>query len=125
MFTSSKVSGWILRIGLAAVFLWFGADKFIHPNYWLNAWVPDWAVSFLGRFKVTGSQFVYFNGVFEVIVGLSLLTNLFSKFFSFLAILFLISVITMNGINEITVRDIGLIGGLGAILFWPPRPRRF
>lgn len=124
MFTSSKISGWVLRIGLIVVFLWFGIDKFIHPSYWLSAWVPEWALSFMERFKVTGSQFIYFNGIFEVMVGLSLLTGLFSKFFSFLAIIFLITVVAVNGINEITIRDLGLMGGLSAIIFWPARPRR-
>ncbi len=123
MFTSSRVSNWVLRIGLAAVFLWFGVDKFLHPTYWLNAWVPGWALSFVGKFGVTGSQLVYFNGVFEVLVGLSLLINFGSKLFSFLAILFLATVVAINGINEVMARDLGLIGGFLAILFWPERRR--
>ena len=123
MFTSVKVSFWFLKIGLAAVFLWFGIDKFLHPAYWLNAWVPAGLVSFLSRFNLDGSQFVYLLGIFEILVAVSLLSNVLVKFFSFLAIIFLLSVFFIAPLNEVLIRDIGLVGGLLAILFWPYRRR--
>ncbi|OGN13065.1 MAG: hypothetical protein A3C71_00430 [Candidatus Yanofskybacteria bacterium RIFCSPHIGHO2_02_FULL_43_15c] len=123
MFTSVKASFWFLKIGLAAVFLWFGIDKFIHPTYWLNAWVPAGFISFSSRFNLDGNQFVFLLGIFEVLVGISLLTDVLVKFFSFLAILFLVSVFFIAPLNEVIIRDVGLIGGLLAILFWPHRHR--
>lgn len=123
MFTSARFSFWFLKIGIAAVFLWFGIDKFIHPTYWLNAWVPAGFVSFLSRFNLDGSQFVFLLGIFEVLVGISLLTDVLVKLFSFLAIIFLLFIFFIAPLNEVIIRDLGLIGGLLAILFWPYRRR--
>lgn len=124
MFTSSRLSYLILRLGLAAVFLWFGIDKMTHPEYWFNAWVVPWVRSFIDTVGLSGNQFVYLNGVFEILVGVSLVTNVLQRFFSLLAALFLISIFVFIGFNEVTVRDIGLLGGFISVLFWPNGNRR-
>ena len=116
-----KLPHLILRIGLAAVFLWFGIDKFFHPTYWINAWVPGGVLSFFDGFRINDLQFIYLNGIFEVLIGLSLLTGIFIRFFSGLAILFLVLVIVLIGFNEVIVRDIGLISGFAALVVWPKR----
>jgi len=121
MFTSARYSFWFLKIGLAAVFLWFGSDKFIHPSYWINAWVPAGFLTFLARFNIDGQQFIFLMAIFEMLVGISLLSGILVKTFSFLAITFLISVFFTAPFNEVIIRDIGLIGGFLAILFWPNR----
>ena len=121
MFTSAKYSFWFLKIGLAAVFLWFGIDKFIHPSYWINAWVPAGFLTFLARFNIDGQQFIFLMAIFEMLIGISLLTGILVKTFSFLSILFLVSVFFTAPLNEVIIRDIGLIGGFLAILFWPNR----
>ncbi len=121
MIFSTKYSYLVLRIGLAAVFFWFGIDKFFHPVYWLNAWVPAGLVGFLIKFGVSGVQFVYLQGVFEVLIGLSLVTKVFIKFFSLVGVIFLIVVIAVIGFDEIAVRDIGLIGALLSVFLWPER----
>lgn len=113
------ISYLILRLSLAFVFLWFGIDKFIHPNYWINAWIPAWFVRILNNFGIEVLSFIYINGIFEVTVGISFILNLFLKVIGFFAVLFLIAVILTNGLNEITVRDIGLFGGILTLLFWP------
>ncbi|MBI2062666.1 MAG: DoxX family membrane protein [Candidatus Yanofskybacteria bacterium] len=125
MFTSSRYSYLALRLGLAVVFLWFGIDKMFRPAYWLNAWVPQNIQTLIAQFSVTGLQFIYLNGIFEILVGLSLITGVFAKFFSVLAILFLLSVLIFVGISEVTVRDFAMIGGFIAIVFWPNGNRRF
>ena len=114
MFQSLKYSNLALRLSLAFVFLWFGIDKFLHPDYWFNAWVPQ-------NFP---SDIVYALGVFEVLVGVSLVTNIFIFFFSALSVLFLISIMFFNGFNEVMVRDVGLIGALVSLMLWP-RNRKF
>ena len=121
MIYATKYSYLALRIGLAIVFFWFGIDKFFHPTYWQNAWVPVWVITFLAKFGVSAIQFIFLNGVFEVLVGLSLVTGVFSKIFSLLGMLFLISIFVFVGISEITVRDFGLLGGLLAVFLWPER----
>lgn len=125
MYASSKLSNLILRLGLAAVFLWFGIDKFIRPEYWLNAWVPQWALTILSHLSLGGTQFILITGVFEILVGLSLLSNVLVPLFSSLAVIFLIAVIFASGLTEVTVRDMGLIAGLVSLFFWPASLRRF
>ena len=125
MFTSPRYSYLALRLGLAAVFLWFGIDKMFHPSYWLNAWVPLGIQSLIGSFSLTGLQFIYLNGIFEILVGLSLVTGVFMKFFSVLAVLFLVSVLIFIGISEVTVRDFAMVGGFVAVVLWPNGNRRF
>lgn len=121
MLQSLKYSYRALRFGLVAVFLWFGVDKFIHPDYWLNAWTPAWFIGALAKIHVTGNQFMYFNGLVEVLIATSILTTIFIRLFAFLAIVFLIGVIAVHGFSEVIVRDLGLIGGLAALVLWPER----
>lgn len=110
-----------IRIGLAVVFLWFGVGKFINPGYWLNAWVPHTVMALLPKFRLSGMDFVYLNGIFEVLIGLSLISGLGLRFFAFLGIIFLFLVLLFNGVSEVTIRDVGLMGGLLSLLFWPVR----
>ncbi len=122
MWQSLRYSNLFLRLALAFVFLWFGIDKFFHPTYWLNAWVPETVINAAAFFHIGASMVVYTVGVFELLVGISLLANMFVGLFGSLATLFLIVVSVTSGFNEVLVRDIGLIGGLLSLVFWP-RPR--
>lgn len=124
MFQSLRYSNLFLRLGLAAVFIWFGVDKFLNPQYWLNAWIPQSALSVASKIGVSGMDVVYASGVFELLVGASVLSNVFIKIFSVLALTFLVTVLLTFGINEVLIRDIGLMGGFLSLLFWPER-RRF
>lgn len=123
MLNSIKTSNLFLRLGLAFVFFWFGIDKFIHPDYWINAWTPAWFQSLLDRFNIGALNFIYANGIFEIVLGLGFVFNIFVKLLALLAILFLLAVIFSFGLNEITVRDVGLIGSALALLFWNGRKK--
>jgi len=118
---SFKYSQLCLRLGLAAVFLWFGIHKFINPTYWLNAWIPENVQTAVAYFKLSGTDFIYILGIFEVLVGTSLISTIFIRLFSVLAIIFLAVIFITNGFSEIVVRDLGLIGGFAALIFWPQR----
>lgn len=126
MLQSLKHAHLALRLGLAFVFLWFGIDKFINPTYWLNAWVPPGLVSFLGTIGLSGVEFMYLNGIFEVLVGISLVSGMFLRFFAgagllFLAVASIVITLTTGTFSEILVRDVGLLGGLAALVLWPER----
>ena len=97
----------------------------LHPAYWLNAWVPQSVQSFISGFSLGGTQFIYLNGIFEILVGLSLVTGVFAKPFSVLAVIFLASVLLFVGVNEVTIRDLTMIGGFMAVLLWPDGRNRF
>lgn len=121
MFQSLQYSNLFLRLGLAAVFIWFGVDKFLHPEYWLSSWVPQNIISLASKAGISGMDVVYASGVFELLVGASVLSNIFIKIFSVLALVFLVTVLFTFGISEVLIRDIGLMGGFLALLFWPER----
>jgi uncharacterized membrane protein YphA (DoxX/SURF4 family) len=118
---SFRYPNWALRAGLALVYLWFGIDKFIQPQYWIDAWMPMWAqhaVTALGMGPANGIALL---GLFEVLVAVSLATGFFIRYFASIAVAFLLVITVTHGINEINVRNIGLIGGLAALALWPER----
>lgn len=119
MFASQKYSYLFLRLGLAVVFLWFGVDKLIHLQYWITAWTPPKLLLIINGLNITQTQLIYGASALEIIVGLGLATSIFPKLFSFLAFLYLTVILIVNGLTEVTVRDIGLIGALLAVFFWP------
>lgn len=123
MFASIKTSNLLLRLGLAFVFLWFGIDKFIHPDYWINAWMPFWLQGILAHFGIGNLNFIYANGIFEVVIGLGFVFNIFVKLLALLTVLFLLLVIISFGLNEVTIRDVGLIGAALALIFWNGRKK--
>lgn len=122
MFQSLRYSNLVLRLSLAIVFFWFGIDKFFHPAYWVNAWVPQSVSLFAASFNIRPTDIIYISGVFEVLVGTSLVTNIFIAFFSSAALLYMGSIMFFNGFSEVLVRDIGLMGAFLSLIFWP-RPR--
>ena len=75
MFQSLRYSNLFLRFGLAAVFIWFGVDKFINPEYWLNAWIPQNIVSLASKAGISGTDVVYASAIFELL-NLMLVVNL-------------------------------------------------
>lgn len=123
MFQSIRYSQLALRIGLAIVFLWFGVHKFIEPQYWLDTWVPLSVQSVVQGIGVAPRDLINLIGLFEVLVAVSLVTGFFMRYFAIAAGLFLvsISITAVGGFNEVLVRDIGLLGGLVAIVLWPQR----
>ncbi len=123
MLNSTKISNLFLRLGLAFVFLWFGIDKFIHPDYWINAWLPLWFQNILSNLEVGKLNFVYANGILEIVIGLGLVFNIFVKPLAFIASLFFLLIIFSFGLNEIIVRDVGLLTMALALLFWNGRKK--
>jgi len=87
MFQSIKYSNLFLRLGLSAVFIWFGIDKFVNPQYWLSAWVPQDVTQIASKFGISGLDIIYVSAVFELLVGIGVLTNMFTKTFLFLLLI--------------------------------------
>ena len=121
MYESLRSSQLVLRLGMSAVFLWFGVDKFIQPQYWVHAWMPQWAQQFAQGVGMSVENVVFLIGIFEVLVAISLATGFFSRMFASAAIAFLLTIVVTSGLSEITVRDIGLIAALTALVIWPER----
>ena len=121
MYQSLQSSQLALRIGLAAVFVWFGIDKFIQPQYWVDAYMPQWAQHLAQAIGMSTTNAIFLIGIFEVLVAISLATGFFSRLFAAAATVFLVAIFVSTGPNLIVVRDIGLIAGLVALVIWPER----
>jgi uncharacterized membrane protein YphA (DoxX/SURF4 family) len=107
----------VLRLGLAIVFGWFGIDKFLHVEAWYG-WIPGWLAF------VPQDAFLYVLGSAEVIIALLLLGGKYVRFASIACAAFLAGVVLSFGINEVTVRDIGLIAAALALAL-SPQPIKF
>ncbi len=121
MFQSLRYSQILLRIGLAAVYFWFGIDKFVQPEYWIDAWMPVWAQQGVQTIGMSPANAVIFIGIFEVLVATSLITGFFMRAFAALAGIFLLMTLIVHGLNAVLVRDVGLIFALAALMIWPER----
>lgn len=103
----------ILRVGLAITFLWIGILIFRDPLSWgslLNPWVLNWL-------PMSTQQVMIETAIFDITIGFLLLIDVWTWLAALLATLHLMLVLTVVGINEITVRDLGLMAGSLAILF--------
>lgn len=93
----------LLRIGLSGVFLWFGIDKFIHPDIWVN-YIPGWF-----PMLIPVSAFILLMGVVESLIGLFVLIGFYTRICASIAALMMIPIIISLGYNEIGVRDFGIL----------------
>lgn len=113
----AKVQEWqwlapiLLRCGIGLVFLLFGVDKFLHMNVW-SAYMPQWLPPLL-PFSIT--TFLYFQGGLEAVLGFFLIIGFWSRTSAFLCALIIMGIIASLGINEITIRDFGLLMGALAL----------
>jgi uncharacterized membrane protein YphA (DoxX/SURF4 family) len=121
MYQSLQTSQLMIRIGVAAVFLWFGVNKFIQPQYWIDAWMSPWAQHAAQAIGMSVTNAVFLVGIFEVLVAASLITGFFLRAFAAAAMVFLLLVLVATGLNEIVIRDIGIMAALGALVVWPER----
>ena len=75
-------------------------------------------------FSLSANTIVYAFGLFELLIGISLLANMYVGLFASLAVVFLAIIPFFHGFSEVLVRDIGLIGGLISLIFWPKQRYR-
>lgn len=101
----------ILRICLALVFLWFGFSQVQSPDSWKGL-VPAMFSNILDSGII-----VLLNGSAEIILGLMLLTGLYTRIVALLLGLHLFGIAFSLGFNAIAVRDFGLAFATIAVFF--------
>ena len=101
----------ILRVGLAITFLWIGVLIFQNPEAW-GGYLQPWAANLL---TMPIKDAMIATAIFDIIVGFLLLIDYLTFFAASLAALHLIVVMTVSGINPITIRDLGLLAGALAL----------
>jgi uncharacterized membrane protein YphA (DoxX/SURF4 family) len=119
MIRSTYYAYWAIKIGLAVVFLWFGASKLIVPETWTGQLISQNFGDFLIGYNITATQIIYIWGIIEILSGLSFVTGVFIKIFAPLSILLLLGAMLLSGPGKEMVYSFGLIGGLSSLILWP------
>ena len=102
-----------LRLGLGLVFLWIGLDMIRSPNNWIGFLPANLPFGLSQDLALKLSSFL------DIILGALIILGPFRKTTSALASLHLISIIVINGIDAVIIRDVGLLGASLALFFWP------
>ena len=105
----------MLRLGLGAVFIYAGLSSLMSPFLWMS-FVPQWV-----GVIIPIETFLVFHGVFEVLLGVTLISGFFLRVASILAFLSLLSIIVFFGVDEITFRDFGLLMSALALFLLPKK----
>lgn len=106
-----------MRLGLATLFLWFGFSQLLDGPNWIG-WVPTWATSLTG---LSPELIVIGNGSFEILSGALLALGFFVRYAAILLGLHLLVLVFDIGLNDIGVRDFGLMAATFALAFLAPR----
>ena len=115
-FNKENLGIYILRFGLSIVFLYFGISQILDQSKWIYL-VPD---RFFNLYinEVLKSKIVFVNGIFDLVVALSLISGIFLKIFSILGFIHLISITIFSlGFTPSGIRDLGLAFAVLALFF--------
>jgi uncharacterized membrane protein len=110
----------ILRVGLGVTFAWIGILIFKEPEFW-GGFLQPWAA---GLLPVPLEQAMVGTAVLDLLIGLFLLVDIAAWAAALVGSIHLLIVLTVSGIDVITVRDIGLLAATVS-LFWSGVPESF
>ncbi len=108
----TKTSYHILRVGLAITFIWIGVLILKSPESW-GGYLQPWAVDLL---PMSIERAMIGTAFFNIVVGTLLLVDSFVWLAALAGAVHIIIVLTVSGITDITVRDIGLLAAAIAII---------
>jgi uncharacterized membrane protein YphA (DoxX/SURF4 family) len=111
-----EIGVYILRLGLAFVFLYFGISQILDQSKWIY-FVPDRFFIFYIN-EVLKSKLVFINGIFDLIISLSLISGIFIRIFSILGFIHLLSITIFSlGFEPSGMRDLGLAFAMLSLFF--------
>jgi len=108
----NKTSFQILRVGLAITFLWIGVLIFKNPEAW-GKYLQPWAA---GLLPIPLAQVMIGTAILDITIGVLLLVDNLTWLAALFGAIHLVMVLMVSGITDITVRDIGLLVGMLAIM---------
>lgn len=100
-----KASFHFLRVGLAITFLWIGILIFKNPEAW-GGYLQPWAAELL---PIPLAQAMVGTAILDIAIGAFLLVDFLPWLAALVGAIHIIIVLTVSGITDITVRDIGLL----------------
>ena len=107
-----KTSFHFLRVGLAITFLWIGVLIFKNPGAW-GGYLQPWAA---GLLPIPIAQAMIGTAILDITIGAFLLLDFLPWLAAFVGAIHIIIVLTTSGITDITVRDIGLLVAVLALM---------
>jgi uncharacterized membrane protein YphA (DoxX/SURF4 family) len=111
-----EIGVYILRLGLAVVFLYFGISQILDQSRWIYL-VPDRFFIFYIH-EVLKSKLVFINGISDLIIALSLISGIFIRIFSILGFIHLLSITIFSlGFEPSGIRDLGLAFAMLSLFF--------
>ncbi len=109
-----KLASWLLRIGLAATFIYAGLGALIHPSHWLG-YLPNAATS-----HINANTLLKITAIFELALAAFLLSGWRTKWAAGLAMLTIAGIFVGNlNALEITFRDISIFFAAAALVCLP------
>ena len=99
------LSSFILRIGLAIIFLYFGLDKFINLEANINV------IKTFSFIPINIKVFTISYGLVEILIASFLILGLFTKIIAIIASLMILTIFLAFWflLNDLIIRDIGLL----------------
>jgi uncharacterized membrane protein YphA (DoxX/SURF4 family) len=107
-----RASSYILRIGLAVTFLWIGVLILRNPEAW-GGYLQPWAA---GLLPIPVTQAMMGTAILDIMIGVFLLINFLPWLAALIGAIHLVIILIVSGITDITVRDIGLLAGMLALV---------
>jgi uncharacterized membrane protein YphA (DoxX/SURF4 family) len=117
--SQEKIGLLILRLGMAAVYLFFGFSQLFDSVAWV-AIVPEWAVTLA---HLPPAMIVLGNGLVEVVLGTLLAVGFFVRPVAILLSLHLLVIAAGFGFTPIGVRDLGLSLATLSLAFFEERKK--
>ncbi len=117
----NKTSFLILRVGLAITFIWVSVLIFRQPETW-GSLIQPWALKLL---PIPLVQIMMGTALLDMVIGILFFFGRTAWIAGLLGFLHLVTVLVATGINDITVRDIGLLAASLAVMITslPPSVR--
>lgn len=103
----NKASFHILRVGMAVTFLWIGVLILKNPVAW-SGYIEGWVLDLL---PTTPEKVMIAIAIQDIAIGAFLLIDMFTWVAAAAAVFHLATVLIVSGINDVTIRDIGLLAG--------------
>ena len=107
-----KTSFHFLRVGLAITFLWIGVLIFKNPEAW-GGYLQPWAA---GLLPIPLSQAMIGTAILDITIGAFLLFDFLPWLAALVGAIHLVIVLSVSGVTDITVRDIGLLTAVLALM---------
>jgi len=105
----------VIQLGLAFVFVWTGVLIFKDTPGWADIIRNSWVARFL---PMSPESAMRGTAVFDIVIGIWLLTGAFLWLSSLIAGLHLITVLLVTGIMAPSYRDVGLLAAAAGLTLY-------